>query len=141
MPTRIAWLCSAEIADGPKVKAGASAEVNAYALVEGQVPAAAAPADGGAPGTLTLELQPSDDAADLRAFTLTASRYAPSLTWTVRTADGTAGAENVPLDAGVFLFGGPLGALLRVAPQEIVFTNTGDQPVDVHVLIGRVTGS
>lgn len=135
MSTKVAWTSSAEISGGPSLKAGSSAGINAYALIEETVPAH----DGGTDGELTVEIQPSGDVTDLRAFALTSDVYHAGLTWTIKDAADTEGATDVPLDAALFLFGGVIGSLLEVAPQKISFTNTVEQPIQIRLLVGRVT--
>lgn len=135
MSTKVAWTSSAEISGGPSLNAGSSAGINAYALIEETVPAH----DGGTDGTLTVEIQPSGDVKELRAFALTSDVYHEDLTWTIKTAADAEGAKDVPLDAALFLYGGTIGSLLEVAPQKITFTNALEQTVQIRLLVGRVT--
>ncbi len=137
MSTKLAWTSSAEISGGPSLKAGSSTGINAYALIEETVPAH--DPDTATDGTLTVEIQPSGDVTDLRAFAMTSDVYHEDLTWTIKTAADAEGAKDVPFDAALFLYGSAIGSLLTVAPQKITFTNALEQAIDIRILVGRVT--
>lgn len=131
MPTRIAWTTSAEVSTGIAIQGGQAVEVGAIDQVSVSVPAK--PADDPAV-PVQVEIQPSNQAADLRFFALVSNRYSADLAFTV---DG--GTEDIPLEAPLFVMGGAVSVLLGAPPQSVTVTNGSDQPVEITLLVGRQT--
>ena len=125
MTETIKYLFSIVVAGGPRVNHAAQLEVEAYDLLEVEVPGKA----NSSPGTATVDVQPSSSGVKL--LVITAANYAGLQ----HSVDG--GTTNFTLDAPLLLVGESAVELLPAAPMQFLFTNDAEEVNAVNILVGR----
>lgn len=123
MSETISYSFSIQVAGGPKVAGADQIEVQAYDMLEVEIPDS-----GTSGGVATVNVQPGD--TGVKFLQVTAENYG-DLTYTV---DG--GAQQT-LDAPLLLIGAGAVALLGATQKQFEFTNAGTAAVTVNILVGR----
>ncbi len=116
----------------PPVSSPTQFAVDAYDVVKLTVPAKAA-----ADGTASADVQPSTTAGKVVALVITADKYDAGVSYAV----GTGGTATVlALDGPHVFFGrGMIDAIASPFPTALTFTNKTAAPVNVRLLVGRLT--
>ena len=130
MPTSIAWTSSAEVSTGISIQGGQAVLADAIDQVSVSVPAKP---ESDPPVPVEVDVQPSNQADDLRFFGLVSSRYGDAITLSV---DG--GTADIPVEAPVFAMGGAVAKMLGAPPQKVTLVNGTDSAIEVTILVGRL---
>jgi hypothetical protein len=133
MPGKIDWSVNVTVAGGPTVSLSRSITADAYDKIDVTIPPKAEGA-GGAAGTATVSVQPSDP-AKVKFLLITSSIYPKdNLTYKL---DGS--ATVIKLDQPQLLAGSGLVGLLGDTKKNFIFTNAVDPPAQavVQILVGR----
>lgn len=127
MPGKIDWSFNVIVDGGPKFSDARSVTVDAYDKVDAKV---------GKKSSVTVKVQPSEDAGKVQFVLIMSTKYDDKLTFKV---DG--GANNIKLDEPQLLVGDGAVSLLNKdkSPKEFAFTNDLDADVVVQILVGRMT--
>ena len=124
MTETINYSFSIQVAEGPKVTDADKIEVEAYDMLEVEVPDSGT--DG---GQATVDVQPSSSGVKL--LLITATSY-EDLEYSVDS-----GTTNYDLDAPLLLLGEGAVGLLNAAPTQFLFTNSAAEANTVNILVGR----
>ena len=123
MTETINYSFSFHVASGPKVSDSDKLEVEAYGMLEVEVPD-----KDTSGGTATVDVQPSSSGVKL--LIITADSY-DDLTYAVD------GGSAITLDAPHLLVGEGAAKLLGTTQKQFVFTNAGTEDITVNILVGR----
>ncbi len=125
MPVNIISGIDVSVAGGPKLKIGQAIPVEAYDYVDIAV------VDGAA--DQVVEIQPSTGSGQVQFLLVSASQYAPALSYKVNAA------ANPPndLDRPLLLAGSGAIGLLGAAPESLVFSNATGADINVQIIVGR----
>jgi hypothetical protein len=123
MAETISYSFSIQVAGGPKVTDADKVEVQAYDMLEVEVPDS-----GTSGGKATVDVQPSD--SGVKFLLVTASSY-DKLTYKVD------GGTSRTLDAPLLLMGEGALALLGSTQKQFEFTNADTAANMVNILVGR----
>jgi len=129
MPEKINWAVTVQVAGGPKLSESRTLEVEAYDLMEVEVP----DGDDTTPGQVTVNVQPGGT-DQVKFLMISSDLYHDKLTYTV-----DAGPTEVHLDDLQLLIGGGAVKLLGDTQNQFVFSNRANQgrPAFVKILVGR----
>lgn len=129
MTEKINWKSDVQIIGGPKMSASTTVFVDAYDVIDVEIPGG----DSTTPGTATVEVQPGGT-GQVQFLLITASQYSEQLTYSV-----TGGVSDVALDAQQMLAGKGAVSLLDAAPGTLSFSNTlgAGKDVSITILVGR----
>jgi hypothetical protein len=125
MSREISWKVDVKVIDGPKVTAYDKLGVEAYGMIEVEVPDK--DTDG---GKVTVDVQPSDSGVKFLMITTASGDY-KDLTYKVD------GGSAQTLDAPLLLIGEGAVKLLGATQEQFEFTNAATSPVTVNILVGR----
>ena len=123
MVEKINWTLNVQVVDGPKVPDADTFEVEAYDMIEVEIPD-----KDTSGGKAIVDVQPSD--TGVRFLLMTAGDYS-NLTYEVDS-----GSANT-LDAPLLLMGEGAVKLLGATQKQFEFTNKGTKAVTVKILVGR----
>ena len=123
MSETIKYSFSIQVASGPKVADADQIEVEAYDMLEVEVPDS-----GTSGGVATVNVQPGD--SGVKFLQITADSY-KDLTYKVD------GGSSQTLDAPLLLIGEGAVALLGATQKQFEFTNAGATAIIVNILAGR----
>lgn len=128
MAEKINWTLNVQVVGGPKVSDSKTVEVEAYDLIEVEVPAG----DNTTPGTSTVEVQPGGS-GQVKFLMITSSVYDANLTYAVDVGSA------IKLDALQMLIGEGAVGLLGSTQKLFAFTNKAglDKPASIKILVGR----
>lgn len=129
MPEKINWTVTVQVVGGPKLSESRTLEVEAYDLLEVEVP----DGDDDTPGRVLVNVQPGG-AGQVQFLMISSDLYHHRLTYTV-DADPT----EVHLDDLHLLIGGGAVTLLGDTQNQFAFFNRANQgrPAFVKILVGR----
>lgn len=123
MSETIKYSFSIQVAGGPKVAEADTIEVEAYDMLEVEVPDS-----GTSGGVATVNVQPGD--SGVKFLQITADSY-EDLTYEVD------GGSSQTLDGPLLLIGEGAVALLGATQKQFEFTNAGATAIVVNILVGR----
>ena len=129
MPEKINWTVTVQVVGGPKLSEARTLEVEAYDLLEVEVP----DGDDTTPGRVTVNVQPGG-AGQVKFLMISSDLYHDALTYTV---DGD--PTEVHLDDLQMFIGGGAVTLLGDTQNQFAFVNRANQgrPAFVKILVGR----
>lgn len=116
-----------QVAGGPQISASQTLMVEAYDSIQVTVKA-------GTTGK-EVDVQPGIAKGQVKLLLIRSNQYDPAkLLYKLGTAPG---AKEVILDAPQLLIGSGAIGLLDPAPQKLFFSNTLNEDVSIHILVGR----
>lgn len=131
MPEKISWTINVQVIGGPKLSASQTRKVEAYDMIQVEVPGA----DGNKPGTKTIDVQPGGQ--DKVEFLIIKSNIYDDKAKLTYSVEG--GVKDIELDALQVLIGN--GAVTLLGDTQKVFTFTNklgvDNPAIIEILVGR----
>lgn len=129
MPEKINWTVTVQVVGGPKLSEARTLEVEAYDLLEVEVP----DGDETTPGRLLVNVQPGG-AGQVKFLMISSDLYHDALTYTV---DGD--PTEVHLNDLQLFIGGGAVTLLGDTQNQFAFVNRANQgrPAFVKILVGR----
>ena len=125
MAVNIATGAEVKVAGGPTIKTARTLPVDAYDLIDVDVPAGAE--------EFVVEVQPAADTTQVRFLLISASQYDPALTYRVNDEAN----PSHELDQALILTGAGAIGLLGFVPESLLFTNDTDSDITVQILVGR----
>jgi hypothetical protein len=128
MSVKINWALNVQVDGGPSLAASDAIEVDAYDIIEVNVPKQ----NNGTDGKATVKVAPGG-AADV-LFLLIKSDVYKNAPVSYKVDGGT---KTVKLDSQQTLIGAGATGLLEAAPNKLVFTNNGQADANVRILVGR----
>ena len=129
MSESIVWSLNVQVVAGPQLSASGTIDVEAYGMIEVEVPGG----DAVTPGILTVDVQPSG-ANQVKFLMISSSVYDANLTYEV-----DASGSPISLDGlQIFRGNGQVG-LLGATQNQFVFNNQAGlaSPASIQILVGR----